>query len=86
MSDSVRNVRDRGPERRLARGPCGIHVNPLVIPGGLGELVDARLRDLHPAAGGDLLADTAAERANVEFDHDRPVQEPSCYVATAGSL
>ena len=55
-------------DSRAAR--AAIHVNPLVIAGRVGELVDARLRDLQPVADGDLLADPVAQRADVEFDHD----------------
>ena len=43
-------------------------MDPLVIAGGVGELVDARLRHLHPVADRDLLADAGAERADVDVD------------------
>ena len=39
-----------------------------MIAGGIGELLDAILRDLEPVADRDLLADAIAERVNVNVD------------------
>ncbi len=69
-SDSVRNpcaivVFDGSS----AAARTGIDVDPLMIAGRVGELVDARLRHLEPVADGDLLADPVAERADVDVDH-----------------
>jgi hypothetical protein len=44
-------------------------VNPLMIAGGIRELIDARLRDLEPVADGNLLADAIAECMDVDVDH-----------------
>jgi hypothetical protein len=63
-------VSDRRLRRHLGRGAHGIDVDPLVIPGRVGELVDARLRHLEPVADRNLLADPRAERANVDRDHE----------------
>ena len=40
-------------------GPCafGVQMNPLMVAGGFGELVDAVLGDFEPVADGDFLAD-----------------------------
>jgi hypothetical protein len=61
-------VRDRGLERRFPGRARGVDVNPLMIAGGVGELLDAILRDRKPVADGDLLADAIAERVNVDVD------------------
>ena len=53
-------VRDRRLERRLGRRARRVDVDPLVIAGRVGELIDALLRDLEPVADGDLLADAVA--------------------------
>src|SRR3954453_23932998 len=50
-------VRDRGPERALRLGALHVDVNPLVVPGELGEGVDQLLGDLAPLAGAEGLAD-----------------------------
>jgi hypothetical protein len=62
-------VRDRRLERRFRRSARGIHVDPLTIAGGVGELFDACLGDLEPVADGDLLADALVKRTNVDVDH-----------------
>jgi hypothetical protein len=44
-----------------ALGPLGIDVDPLVITGGVGELVDLFLGDLVPRAVANVLADVVGE-------------------------
>src|SRR5213078_4195783 len=53
-------VRDRAAERR-SPGALPVDVDPLEVPGGLGELVDPVLRDLDPGRHGDFLTDPALE-------------------------
>jgi hypothetical protein len=48
-------VRDGAPER-AGCGALEVHVDPLVVAGGVGELVDPLLGDLDPLAGAELLA------------------------------
>jgi hypothetical protein len=48
-------VRDRAAERRVL-GALGIHVDPLVVAGGVGEGVDVLLGDLVPVGDAQLLA------------------------------
>ena len=48
-------VGDRLAARHLALGALGIDMDPLVVAGGLGELVDPRLRDVDPVADADFL-------------------------------
>ena len=48
-------VRD-GAAERTGRGLLDVDVDPLVVTGRLGELVDPLLGDLHPLAGAELLA------------------------------
>ena len=62
-------MRDRRLERRLAGRARGVDVNPLVIAGRIGELLNAILRDLEPVADGDFLAHAIAQCRNVELDH-----------------
>jgi hypothetical protein len=50
-------VGDGGAEGRFGRRAHRVDVNPLVVAGCIGEEVDLFLRDLHPLADGDLLAD-----------------------------
>jgi hypothetical protein len=47
-------VRD-GRTERARGGPLGFHVDPLVVAGGLGELVDPLLVDHDPVAGAEIL-------------------------------
>jgi hypothetical protein len=51
----------RSLERRVGRGALGVYVNPLVVFGRVGEIVDARLGDFKPIARGDLLAHEASQ-------------------------
>ena len=46
-----------------------IDVDPLVIAGRVGELIDARLRDLEPIAYRELLADARADGPDIDVDH-----------------
>src|SRR5215471_6342716 len=50
-----KTVRDRGSVRRFGLGPLDIDVNPLVVARGVGEKIDALVRDFEPIAHGDLL-------------------------------
>src|SRR5205814_7980987 len=50
-------VRDRRAARHLTLGALDVHVDPLMIAGGIGELVDDRLVDRHPVGRSQLLAD-----------------------------
>src|SRR5258706_888651 len=45
------SVRDGSAEGRFTFAPLSVHVDPLVIVGGIGELVDAVLGDFKPLAG-----------------------------------
>ena len=50
-------MRDGAAERRLARRALGIDMDELVVVGGVGELVDHRLRHDAPRRHADLGAD-----------------------------
>ena len=66
-------MRDRGPERRLAAASLGVDVNPLMVAGGVGELVDPLLRDLKPIPHRDLLPYQRLQFLNIRyflFRHD----------------
>ena len=52
---------DGSAERAFLLGPLRIDVDPLEVAGGVGELVDAFLRDLHPVAVAEVLADNPFE-------------------------
>ena len=52
---------DRGLEGRLCRCARGVNVNPLVVLGGVREVVDPILRYLEPIANGDFLANVLLE-------------------------
>src|SRR5262249_50069395 len=47
--------------RHLASGALRVDVNPLVVAGGVGELVDHRLVDGHPLRWAQLLADVGQQ-------------------------
>ena len=49
-------MRDRPSERAVGLRPLNVDVDPLVIAGYLGELVDELLGHLAPVAGADRLA------------------------------
>ncbi len=49
-------MRHRPAERRFAAGALHVDVDPLMIAGGFGELVDLLLGDLDPVADGHFLA------------------------------
>jgi hypothetical protein len=53
-------VGDRAPERSL-RGPYRVHVDPLVIAGGLGERIDPVLGHLMSGAVSEVLTDEWGE-------------------------
>ena len=48
-------MRDRGAERGFPPRALNVDVNPLVVAGSFGKLVDALLRDFQPVADNDLL-------------------------------
>jgi hypothetical protein len=54
-------MRDRGPTGRFACGAFRVDVDPLLVAGRFGELVDAILGDFHSVADADLGADSALE-------------------------
>src|SRR5215217_4639540 len=54
-------VRDRRAEGAVGLGTLDIDVDPLVVAGELGELVDVRLGDLAPLARADHLPDEPAD-------------------------
>src|SRR5580704_4327664 len=63
-------MRDRLAARHLALCPLNVDVDPLMIAGGLGELVDHRLIDQHPFAAADLLADMGLHVGRLlDFQH-----------------
>ena len=45
----------------LAGSALDVHVDPLVVTGGLGELIDPLLADLHPVRDADFLADKTGQ-------------------------
>ncbi len=49
-------MRNRCAERRFAARPFDVDVDPLMVASGVGELVDAFLRDFQPVAHHDFLA------------------------------
>lgn len=53
------SVRDRGLARQFARGARLVDVDPLFVPGRVGECVDAVLGKFNPVADADLGADAA---------------------------
>ena len=66
-------VRDRGAAGHLALGAFDVDVDPLVVAGGVGELVDHRLIDRHPVAGADPLADVRLHVGGLVHDQHRAV-------------
>jgi len=58
-------VRDRAAER-AGRSPLRVHVNPLVIAGGVGEQADLLLGHLVPGAGAQALSDAVAQLVALE--------------------
>ena len=48
-------------KRRIGFSSLSVDVNPLMVFGCVGEVVDARLGDFEPVARGDLLADESFE-------------------------
>src|SRR6267378_3764903 len=63
-------MRDGLTTRRLACGAFRVDMNPLLVAGRLGELVDAVLGDLDPVADADLGADSGLELIEiVEHSH-----------------
>ncbi len=69
-------MRDGGAERALLR-LLGIDVNPLVVAGRLGELVDPLLLDLQPVGVPQLLTDGRAQLV------DRCEDPRFCHVPTS---
>ena len=65
-------MRDRAAEPRFTRRALAVDVDPLMVAGGVGELVDSVLGDLEPVAGRDLAADPAREFVDVNglLGHD----------------
>jgi hypothetical protein len=63
-------VRDRASER-ARRGPLRVHVNPLVIAGGVGEQAHLLLCHLVPGTRAQPLTDAAAQLIALEvlFSH-----------------
>ena len=60
-------MRDGGSEGTALR-PLQVDVDPLVVVGGVGELVDAFLRDLQPVAGPEV---PTGQRPDAFEPHDR---------------
>ena len=68
------------PAERSGLGPLDVDVDPLVVAGGLGELVDLLLGDLHVVAVAEVLAD---ERAQLVDAVDRACSHVRQHVSTA---
>src|SRR5271165_3572069 len=62
-------MRDRASVGTFAPGPLDIDVDPLMVAGASGELVDARLINCHPVRNAELLADALAEFGDRERAH-----------------
>ena len=60
---------NRGTDGRLALGPRDIDMDPLIVAGGPGELVDPFLGDLDPVAHADL-------HPNHRFDFVKVLEDP----------
>ena len=75
---------DRGAERP-GLGPLDVDVDPLVVAGGVGELVDLLLGDLDVVAVAEVLAD---ERAQLVESVDRAWQPcpPACQASPVAAL
>ena len=69
-------MRDRRLVRRFLCRARGVDVNPLTIAGRVRELRDAILRDDHPVADRDFLADAIADRGDVDRDHTAAAPAP----------
>ena len=54
-------VRNRCFEWRFTASALNVNVNPLMVKGGIGKLLDALLRDVEPVSNGDFLADEIFE-------------------------
>jgi hypothetical protein len=54
-------VGDRAAEGALRLRALDVHVDPLVVAGGVGELVDVLLGDLVPVAAAELAADESGD-------------------------
>jgi hypothetical protein len=55
---AVRNWRF---ERRFTASTLNVNVDPLMVKGGISELLDALLRDVKPVSNGNFLADESFE-------------------------
>src|SRR5580698_3045273 len=79
-------MRDRLAARHLPLCPLNVDVDPLMIAGGLGELVDRCLIDQHPFAAADLLADMGLHVGRfLDFEHGAfPVRGGSIMPGPAG--
>ncbi len=68
-------MRDRGAERALSR--LGrVDVDPLVVAGGVGELVDPLLGDLQPLRGAEIGPDGVQQGVRV-LEDGRHAGEPT---------
>src|SRR3954447_21698646 len=80
------SVRD-GPSEGPRLGALDVDVDPLVVVGGVGELVDTLLGDLEPVGGPDLLADRGFELSDVgEGAHVGPPWLPDRMTAMSAVL
>ena len=52
---------DRPAEGALGRGPVHVDMDPLVVAGGVGELVDPLLGDVHPVGPAEVRAGGGAQ-------------------------
>ena len=58
------------------RQPLDVDVDPLVVAGGVRELVDPVLVDLQPLAGAEVLADRGGDLVDVLSERMRPNLHP----------
>jgi len=86
-------VSDRAAE--FAIGARHVHMDPLVVAGGLGELVHPFLGDLKPIGNADFLSHEAGQVLDIDRGHERPSlllckscssRAPACEAADAGRL
>ena len=75
-------VGDRDPERPLRR-PFDVDMDPLMVVGGVGELVHPFLGDLEPVRGTEVAALRGPELVQV-FEHRHLWHEASVSLGTTG--